>query len=192
MAIALDRPSVATVAHALTRDRVCMPAPEVVTRELGVESWVLTLGPDGALRGVTVLGPPRAAPSPRAALGPPSGASPLDRRYPLDPHGALARIVGDVSATGRQLADLALRRDDPAARGEAVRVAVDAMMDDPALEQALLAALDGVDDATLARTVANVAGEASAALVSLVATRASGHPLGRRAARVLERLGPGG
>jgi hypothetical protein len=100
----------------------------------------------------------------------------------------LARILGAPAATGRQLADLALRLDDPHVRGEAVRVAVDAMMRDPSLEAALLGALQTLDDGALAHALQSVAGDAAPGLVSLVAERARGRPLGRRAAGVLERF----
>jgi hypothetical protein len=192
MAIALDRPSVAMVEDVLARDRTGAPAAEVVTRELGAESWTLRLGLDGRLRGITVLATSRAAPRRPPAFDGAATMPPLDRRFGLPPDGALTRILGEAFATGRQLADLALRRDDPEVRAEAVRVGVDAMLQDPSLEQAVLAALDGVDAAALAQAVASIAGDASAALVSVVATRASGRPLGRRAAHVLERLGGGG
>jgi hypothetical protein len=100
----------------------------------------------------------------------------------------LARILGDMTGTGRQLADLALRGDDPAVRAEAVRVAVDAMMRDPRLERALLESLGAIDDDALARVLAGVAGDGAAGLASLVAERARGRPLGRRAAEVRDRL----
>jgi hypothetical protein len=188
MAISLDATTVAQVERVLARDRVAMPLPEALTRRLGVESWMLTLGPDGKLRAITVLAdgiaPPVQMAEPRRAA-----VHPLDRDLPLPPGGVLARILGAPTATGRQLADLALRRDDPEIRGEAVRVAVDAMMRDPSLEAALLGALDRLDDGALARALESVAGDAAPSLVSLVAERARGRPLGRRASAVLARLG---
>jgi len=187
MAISLDTTTVAQVERVLARDRIAMPLPEAISRRLGVESWMLTLGPDGELRAITVLAdaidPLAERPETRSA-GPP-----LDRALPLPPKGVLARILGAPTATGRQLADLALRRDDPEIRGEAVRVAVDAMMHDPSLEKALLGALDTLDDGALAQALEGVAGDAAPGLVALVAERARGRPLGRRAAGVLTRFG---
>jgi hypothetical protein len=185
MAIALDRPTVTTVERRLAHD---MALPDAVTRGLGgVASWTLTVGADGRLRGITVLVPalvlPPGPPVPRRPDAPP-----LDRPLRIPAGGALARIAGAAAITPRQLADVALRNDDPGLRAEAVRVGVDAMLDDPGLESAFLAALDGVDDAGLARALAGIAGDAAPGLVSLVAERAGGRPLGRRAARVLERL----
>jgi hypothetical protein len=187
MAIALDRPAVAQVERRLAHD-LDLPLPEAVTRRLGgIASWTLILGDDGRLRAITVLAPSIAPPS-----GPPAprrpAPTPFDRPIPLPAGGALARVVGATSATPRQLADLALRRDDAELRAEAVRVGVDAMARDPALEAAVLAALDGVDDAALARAVAGIAGDAADGLLSLVADRAAGRPLGRRAARIRGRL----
>jgi hypothetical protein len=113
---------------------------------------------------------------------------PLERPIRLPPDGVLARIVGGTTATGRQLADLALRRDDAGIRGEAVRAAVDAMLEDPSLERALLEPLEAFDDAAIAQAMSGIAGEAAPGLLSIVAERARERPLGRRAARVLERL----
>jgi len=184
MAVTLDGRAVAEVARPVAADPA-MPLVERVSRRLGVASWTLRLDDHGRLRGITVLGalpPPDEPASPPVELPPP-----LERLYPLSPGGPLARLVGSETATGRQLADLALRQDDPEIRGEAVRVAVDAMMRDPALERALLGALDGVGDAELADLVASAGGCASG-LVSVVAERARGRPLGRRAAALLGRL----
>lgn len=189
MAIALDRPTVARVEHVLERDRGRMPLPEALTRRLGVESWMLTLDETGRIRAITVLAsgivPPATVEAPPASAA--VSASPLDRSYPVPPSGALARLLG-TTATGRQLADLALRNDDPAIRSEAVGVAVDALMRDAALEHALLASLEAMDDGALARALASVAGDGATGLASLVAERARGRPLGRRAARVLDHL----
>jgi hypothetical protein len=170
-----------------------MSASDAVTRGLGgVESWMLTVGDDGRLRAITVLGPttgPSATePAPVAPRPPRAAIPPLDRPLPLPPGGVLARIVGGTTVTARQLADLALRRDDPDVRAEAVRAGVDAMLSDPSLEAAFLGALDGVDDAGLARAVTGIAGEATDGLLSLVVERARGRPLGLRAVRVLERV----
>jgi hypothetical protein len=189
MAIALDGGTVAQVERRLVRERLDMSLPDAVTRGLGgVESWMLTLGDDGRLRAVTILAP-KMAPLPAETRRPrPIEVPPLDRTFALPPDGVIARIVGGTVATGRQLADLALRRDDAEIRAEAVRVGVDAMLRDPALETAFLGAVDGVDDAGLARVVTSIAGEAGDGLVSLVAERARGRPIGDRAARILERL----
>jgi hypothetical protein len=188
MAISLDATAVAQVERVLARDRMAMPLPEALTRELGVESWMLTLGPDGKLRAITVLADAIRSPVEKSEPRPVAG-HPLDRMLPLPPAGVLAKILGAPTATGRQLADLALRQDDPDVRGEAMRVAVDAMMRDPALEGALLGALDALDDDALAHALESVAGEAAPALLSLVADRARGRPLGRRARSVLTRFG---
>jgi hypothetical protein len=189
MAIALDHATVAHVERRLVRERLDMSLADAATRGLGgVESWMLTLGADGRLRAVTILAPavPQLPAEPRRARA--VELPPLDRPLALPPGGVLATIVGGTTVTGRQLADLALRRDDAEIRAEAVRVGVDAMLSDPALEGAFLGALDGVDDAGLARAVTGIAGEAGDGLVSLVAERARGRPLGARAARVLARL----
>src|SRR6185436_15947901 len=103
---------------------------------------------------------------------------PLERLEPLPPGGRLERLLGTSHATGRQLADLALRSDDPEIRGEAVGVAVDGIVRDPALERRVLQAFDGVDDAALARSIRGIAGEATRGLLSVVAERARGRPLG--------------
>jgi hypothetical protein len=189
MAIALDGLTVAQVERRLAREHRDMSLSDAVTRGLGgVDNWTLTLGDDGRLRAVTILvpKPPPIAVEPRRAR--PVRVAPLDRPIALPPDGVLARIVGSTVATGRQLADLALRRDDAEIRAEAVRVGVDAMLRAPSLEAAFLSALDGVDDAGLARIVTSIAGEAGDGLVSLVAERARGRPIGARAARVLDRL----
>jgi hypothetical protein len=189
MAISLDPASVAQIERVLARDRAAMPVADALTRRLGVESWLMTLGPDGRLRAVTVLAdvlPPVApVPTPRAAVA----AHPLDRLLALPPAGVLVRVLGAPTATGRQLADLALRRDDADVRAEAVQVAVDAMMRDPALEGALLGTLEHVDDGALAQALVGAAGDAAPALLAIVAERARGRPLGWRAAAVLVRLG---
>jgi hypothetical protein len=189
MAIALDGASVARIERVLERDRARMPLPEALGRRLGVESWMVTLDPSGRVRAITLLGTGAApSPPPDDAASVAAVESPLDRRYPLPATGVLARILGDTTGTGRQLADLALRGDDPAVRAEAVRVAVDAMMRDPRLERALLESLGAIDDDALARVLAGVAGDGAAGLASLVAERARGRPLGRRAAEVRDRL----
>ena len=191
MAISLDAATVHHVERVLARDSLTMPLPEALVRRLGVESWMLTFDANGQLRAITVLtGAVASAPSLLSSApeaGPPT--SPLERRFPVPSGGPLSRLLGESTATGRQLAELALRHDDPDARAEAVRVAVDAMMHDPALEGALLGAVSGVDDAGLARAFAGVAGDGASAIAALVAEQARGRPLGRRAARVLERLG---
>ena len=193
MALALDRPTVVQLERVLERDRAAMPLCDAVTRRLGVESWMLRLDPGGRVRGVVVLGADvavgvRAPPEPEIATEPAVHASapgdPLERIEPVRPGGPLARLLGTTQATGRQLADLALRSDDPEVRGEAVAVGVDAIVRDPALEQRVLSGLDGLDDATLGRTVRGIAGDATAGLLAVVEERARGRPLGDRAARI--------
>jgi hypothetical protein len=192
-ALALDGPTVVQLERVLERDRAAMPFCDAVTRRLGVESWMLRLDAGGRVRGVVVLGADvavgvRAPPEPDSAREARVRASapddPLERVEPVRPGGPLARLLGTTQATGRQLADLALRSDDPEVRGEAVAVGVDAIVRDPVLEQRVLAGLDGVDDATLARTVRGIAGDATAGLLAVVEERARGRPLGDRAARI--------
>ncbi len=185
----LDGRTIAQVEQAVAGDQAAMPLAERLSRRLGAASWLIRLDEAGRLRGVTVLKTP-AAPEPsrsETASPLPEPGSPLDRAYPLAADGVLARLVGGPTATGRQLADLALRQDDPQVRGEAVRVAVDAMMRDPALEQTLLGTLDGVDDRHLANLVAS-AGAGASGLLSVVVERARGRPLGQRAAALLAHL----
>jgi hypothetical protein len=191
MALALDGGAVVQLERALERDRAAMPLCDAVTRRLGVESWMLQLDAGGRVRGVVVLGadagvgvraPPEIVPEPPVRASAPD--DPLERVETVRPGGPLARLLGTTQATGRQLADLALRSDDPEVRGEAVAVGVDAIVRDPAFEQRVLAGLDGVDDATLARTVRGIAGDATTALLAVVEERARGRPLADRAARV--------
>ena len=195
MALALDGRAVVQLERVLERDRDGMPLCEAVTRRLGVESWMLRLDHAGRVRAVVVLGadvpvgvraPPEPAPAIATAPAPRASVpdDPLERIEPLRPGGPLARLLGATQATGRQLADLALRSDDPAVRGEAVAVAVDAIVRDPALEQRVLAGLDAVDDATLARTIRGIAGDATPGLLAVVEERARGRPLADRATRV--------
>jgi hypothetical protein len=194
MALALDGPTVVRLERVLERDRDVMPLCEAATRRLGVESWMLRLDAAGRVRGVVVLAaevppgvraPPEAAPAttvvPARATAP---DDPLERVEPLRPGGPIARLLGTTQATGRQLADLALRSDDPEIRGEAVSVAVDAIMRDHDLEQRVLTGLEAVDDATLARTLRGIAGDATPGLLAVLEERARGRPLGERAARV--------
>ena len=186
MTLALDRAAVTQVERALARDPERERAlADEVARLLGATSVLLRLAPDGRLRGVTVLGaggvPPPAPSEP---------VDPLDRPFAVAPDGMLARVAETTTLTGRQLADLALRQTDPSLRAEAVGVAVDAAMRDPELERAMLAALDGLDDATLAAALRGIAGDGAAGIAALVTERARGRPLGRRAANVLDRLRP--
>jgi len=203
MALTLDGSTVARLEHVLERDRDGMPLCEAVTRRLGIESWVLRLDAAGRVRGVVVLAddvpagvraPPEPAPAtttPPAPVPPASAPDdPLERLEPLQPAGPIARLLGATQATGRQLADLALHSDDPEIRGEAVAVAVDAIVRDPGLEQRVLAGLDGLDDATLARTLRGIAGDATRGLLAVAEERARGRPLGDRAARVRATLAP--
>jgi len=189
MTVSLDATAVEQVERVLARDRLAMPLPEALVRRLGVESWMLTLDANGKLRGITLFA--GALPSPPGVLVTATrrDEAPLDRPFVLPAGGVLVRLLGAPTATGRQLVELALRHDDAAVRAEAVRVAVDAMLHDPALESALLAAVDGIDDGALAGALSGLAGEAATTIASLVAERARGRPLGRRAAQVLERLG---
>lgn len=186
MAWSLDGATVAQVERLLAVDRSVMPLPDALTRRLGVGSWMLTIGPDARLRAITVLGDRKGAVALPPPAEPPRAGSldPLACTYPLPPAGILARLVGGPAATGRQLVDLALRQDDPEVRAEASRVGVAAAMKDPALERSLLAALEPVDDATLAAGLSAVAGEGALGLVSLVAEGARGRPLGTRAAKL--------
>lgn len=189
MALTLDGPTVVRLERVLERDRDAMPLCEAATRRLGVESWMLRLDAAGRVRGVVVFGADvpatvRAPPVPAPAPSAPTPDDPLERLETLRPGGALARLLGATQATGRQLADLALRSEDPEIRGEAVAVAVDAIVRDPALEQRVLAGLDGVDDAALARSLRGIAGDATPGLLAVVEERARGRPLGDRAARV--------
>jgi hypothetical protein len=195
MALALDGPAVVRLERMLERDRDVMPLCEAATRRLGVESWMLRLDAAGRVRGVVVLAadvpagvraPAEPAPATTTAPAPRAAApdDPLERVEPLRPGGPIARLLGATQATGRQLADLALRSEDPEVRGEAVGVAVDAIGRDPALEQRVLAGLDAVDDATLGRSLRGIAGDATPRLLAVVEERARGRPLGDRAARV--------
>ena len=197
MALALDGPAVAQLERVLERDRAAMPLCEAATRRLGVESWLLRLDATGRVRGVIVLADEMPAPPEAPLPEPPARApraappdDPLERLEPLPAGGRLERLLGASHATGRQLADLALRSDDPEIRGEAVGVAVDGIVRDPALEQRVLQAFDGVDDVALARSLRGIAGEATRGLLSVVAERARGRPLGDRAARLHATLGP--
>jgi hypothetical protein len=205
MALTLDGRAIVQLDRVLERDRDAMPLCEAATRRLGVDCWFIRLDAAGRVRSVVVLGPDvpdavrdpppePASPAPPAMppKGPRDGApdDPLERLEPLPAGGVLARLVGAPQATGRQLADLALHADDPDIRGEAVGVAVDAIVRDPALERRVLSGLDGMDDATLARNLRGIAGEAAAGLLSIVVERARGRPLGDRAARLHAHLGP--
>jgi hypothetical protein len=194
-ALPLDAATVAHLARILERDRAAMPLAEAATRRLGVASWMLRLDDAGTVRGVIVLGPdppaPFEAPAPAEPTRRVPPADPMEALHPVPAGGALARLLGTTTATGRQLADLALRHDDPDVRGEAVAVAVDAVLADPALEHAVLGAVESLDDATLARQLTGLAGDATAGLLSVVVERARGRPLGRRAARVYQRLDGG-
>ena len=205
MALTLDGPAVVRLERVLERDRDGMPLCEAVTRRLGVESWMLRLDAAGRVRGVIVLAadlpagggaPPELAPAPTTATTPALAPhlsvpdDPLERLEPLRPGGPIARLLGGTQATGRQLADLALHSDDPEIRGEAVGVAVDGIMRDPALERRVLAGLDGLDDATLARTIRGIAGDATPGILAVVEERARGRPLGDRASRVRATLAP--
>ena len=196
MALSLDQPAVAQLRRVLERDRATMPLAEAATRRLGVESWVLRLDETGRVRSVTVLAPilpelledsPNELRSPTPEPTPP--VDPLERVHPLPSGGVLARLLGTPGATARQLADLALRTDDAEVRGEAVRVGVDALMAEPALEQRVLAAVASLDDGAIVQALTRIAGDATGGLLSVVVERARGRPLGRRAAQVLERLG---
>jgi hypothetical protein len=189
MAITLDAGTVRQVERLLPREAARMPLADAVSRRLGVESWMLTLGEDGTLRAVTVLAPANVVVPSGPDLHAAVEVAPLDRRFPLPRTGALAHLLADTSATGAQLVDLALRGDDPEIRTEAVRVGLDEILDDPALERSVLTGLAKVDDAALAAALTGVAGQASGALLSLVAERARGRPLGERARRVLTHLG---
>ena len=192
-ALALDPPTVAHLARILERDRVAMPLAEAMNRHLGLESWMLRLDHQGRVCGVVVFGngpPPRiepAMPSETTVRAPPP-ADLLQGLHAVPAGGALARLLGSGTASGQQLADLALRHDAADVRGEAVAVMVDAALADPALEQAVLGAVEAIDDAVLARQLTGLAGEAAGGLLSVVVERARGRPLGRRAARVYERL----
>jgi hypothetical protein len=191
MALALDATAVVHLERVLPRDLSRMALPDAVARRLGVDSWLLTFGDDGRLRSVTVLGPrPSLGPAEPRPAAPGAALPPLARTFTLPDGGPLARRIGATTATGLQLADLALREPDPDVRADAVRVAVDAAMQDPALERALLEALAAFDDRTLAHAVADAAGEGAAGLMALVAERARGRPLGVRAAAVLRQLAP--
>jgi hypothetical protein len=187
MAVVLDRATAAHVERLVAADP--MPLPDALGRRLGVESWMLTLDRDGRLRAITILAAgiaPLPPEPPPVRVRPP--LPPLDRPIRLPPDGVLAKIVGGPTATGRQLADLALRRDDAEIRAEAVRAAVDAMLEDPSLERALMEPLERLDDAAIAQAMSGIAGDAVSGLLSIVAERAHDRPLGTRAARVLERL----
>jgi len=195
MALSLDGPSVAKMVRLVQRDHGTMPLVEAVTRRLGVESWTLRLDDAGRVRAVTVLatslpaetlGDHQPSVPDLAAMDRPG--DPLEGIHPLPAGGVLARLLGASGATGRQLADLALRHDDAEVRGEAIRVGVDALMREPVLEQRVLAAVATLDDAALARALEGIAGDASAGLLSVVVERARGRQLGRRAAQVLEQL----
>jgi hypothetical protein len=187
MAVALDAATVEHLARLLATERTRAPLVESVTRHLGVESWMLTVDATGRLRAASLLEGERGVPLPPVRPPePPPG--PLDRTYALAAGSALARMVGAPRATGRQLADLALREDDAELRGDAVRAVVDAAVRDPALERALLDGLGSADDAAIASVLAGVAGEAAEGLATLVADRARGRPLGARARGVLRLL----
>ncbi len=190
MAVALDRNAVAEIDRAVREDRAATPLADAVARRLGAASWTLTFGADGRLRAVTVLADEVSPRLPEVkANAPVAPVPPLERAFALRPEGVLAKLLGGREATGRQLVDLALRQTSPEVRAEAVRVAVEAAMKDPELERLLLGALEGVDDRSLARGLAGVAGDGAIGLLSLVTEQARGHPLGARAGRVLVQLG---
>jgi hypothetical protein len=186
MAVALPPPAVARVEALLAGDRDRMPVADALARRLGVASWTLTLDATGRLRAVTLLAPSALALTEVDA--PPPPANPIDRSFPLPPGGRLAALLDGPTATGRQLVDLAIRQEDPALRAETIGVAVDAMLRDPALETELLGSLDRLDDDALARALAGLTGDDAVGIATLVAERARGRPLGRRAAGVLARL----
>lgn len=188
--LALDPPTFAEVQRLVEHERGTMPLPDALGRRLGVESWMLTFGRDGRLRAVTLLGDRVALPAPPPVPPPRPEPPPLERSIAVGA-GRLAGLLGSNTATLRQLADLALRQDDPELRAEAARAAIEAMMRDPALERMLVDSLDRLDDATVVRALGGVAGDGAAGLLSLVAERARGRPIGVRAGRLLRQLGPG-
>ena len=186
MAVALPPPVVARVEALLAVDRDRMPVADVLARRLGVASWTLTFDATGRLRAVTLLAP--SVPVVEQVATHPSPANPLDRSFPVPPGGRLAALLAGSTATGRQLVDLVIRQEDPALRAEAIGVAVEAMLRDPTLETALLGSLDRLDDDALARALTGLTGDDAVGIATLVAARARGRPLGRRAAGVLARL----
>jgi hypothetical protein len=156
-------------------DRV--PLDEALHRLLGDQNFMLTFRDTGALKRLVLLGgpmPPEAATqivkTGATTTTAPGPQTPLWMHPVRLPPGSplVQQFNGAESANLQQLLDVAVRNDDSALRGEAVRVGMDAIESEPALRAQMLSSLQMVDDAALTTAVENLAHGRARELATLV------------------------
>ena len=178
-----------------------VPLPEALHRLLGDQNFALVYANGGKLRAIKLLGgsqtavvppeqqwPPPVPPSPPAAQ---DLSSLVGRHGAVPVNGHLAEVVGGQAASLQQLFEVALKTDDRTARTEAMSAAMSTVEADPTLRAALIAQLNGMDDAALSGLLRGAAGAHAEEVAMQLMTQSRASEIRLKASSVLQRLRAG-
>jgi len=188
----------------VTLELEAVPVEAALERLLGAQSFTLTYRSDGRLKRITLGsdGARARAASPGAPgpAGTPAAGSPESREATrrvgeyvqsdetVGVSGRLADALGTNTTTFQQVLGTALKHDDPRVRAEARRAMVKALAADPEVRAALVAAVDGMPDATLLQTLRSVAGADAEQLAITFARYGRSPALSRRMQHAVSEL----
>lgn len=180
------------VGRVLRHDAVSVHAGDLavtdaVKRLVGAQNFSLRYGADGRLQSIVLLEAIADGSSPTMlpAVREPLRVS-LGRAVKV--RGSVAHAVGTPTAPLAQVFDLAVDAPDDRLRAEAMRTALDALANDPALSTDVLAALTAVDEETLAQQLRTRAGDRAGEIALAVSRQAKDARLRAQAASLLQRL----
>jgi hypothetical protein len=184
----------------VTAEFEAVPLPEALHRLLGDQNFALVYGEAGKLRAVKLLGGPQ-APPPSISFATASPPTTMPRTSdpamlvalvsshpPVPITGRLAAALGTDSATVQQLLETALHSDDAAVRSEGVRRTLQLLEAEPDLRSAVIGAVKGMDDATLAGALRSATPTHAEEITVHVATQSKVSELRVKASGVLQQI----
>jgi hypothetical protein len=174
-----------------------VPIAEALHRLLGDQNFALVYGDHGQLRAIKLLGGPQApvvahaAPPATVSASPPPPldfATVIQRHAPIPLTGRLAQALGRDSATLLDIMNAGLRFPDQAVRSEAVRLTVQTVEGDAEIRNAMLAAMNSVDDVNLAAMLRGMGGDHGEEFLIQAASVARSGDLRIKASSVLQQF----
>jgi hypothetical protein len=185
-----------TAPQPVSVDLDAVPLADALPRLLGAQSFLLTYGRGGRLKGVTLLGssdatswlvPPPASGAPAEAADTEVSGSLAASHRPVPIGGRLARAVGSEQTSFSEIMGVAMRDPSARVRADALRVGLRILDAEPELRSDFLRALDGMDDSFIAGWLVRVAGEHAEEIVRRAARSTRSGSL-RLRAEAVERL----
>lgn len=184
----------------VTLELEAVPVDAALERLLGAQSFTLTYRHDGRLKRITLgrngargrgtnpnaPAPPALSPEAQEATRRVGDYVKSNQTVPVG--GRVADALGTDTAAFQQVLGTALKHEDPRVRAEARRTMVNALVADPEVHAALVAAIDGMPDETLVRTLRSVAGADAEQLARAFARYGRSPTLAHRMQRALAEL----